>query len=142
MGLSCLRLTLNAVTSVSHERTGLASALLTTSRQIGGSLGIAILVTVASHASGGRTAAPQHAPTTAAAHALLAHELVKDYDSAFRTGALLAALAFLAALLTVRGHVSANEGGQQAQGAAPTAEAAARAHDELATALPSSGVAG
>ncbi len=142
MGLSFVPLTLNAVSSVSHERTGLASALLTTSQQIGGSLGIAILVTVASHASAGRTAAPQHAPATAAAHALLVRELVNGYDSAFRTGALLAALAFLAALLTVRGRVSATPGDQQAQGAVPTVAGAARAQNELAAAVPSAGRAG
>ncbi len=45
-GLSVVPLTLNAVSSVADHEQGLASSLLNTSQQIGGSLGLAVLVTI------------------------------------------------------------------------------------------------
>ena len=47
MGLSFVPLTLNAVSSVEGHQSGLASTLLNTSQHMGGSLGLAALVTVA-----------------------------------------------------------------------------------------------
>ncbi len=91
MGLSFVPLTLNAVTGVAHHDTGLAAALLDDSQQIGGALGLAVLVTIAA---------------TSAAH--LAHSAsygtaaVGGYDSAFRAGAIAAAIAFVAVLALVR----------------------------------------
>ncbi|WP_298442703.1 MFS transporter [Ferrimicrobium sp.] len=91
MGLSFVPLTLNAVTGVAHNDTGLAAALLDDSQQVGGALGLAVLVTIAA---------------TSAAH--LAHgasygtAAVGGYDSAFRAGAIAAAIAFAAVLALVR----------------------------------------
>jgi len=121
MGLSFVPLTLNAVSSVQHHESGLASALLNTSQQVGGSLGLAALVTVATTATrdslrrstralgstsfGHRTAV--RALHGAALHgaALQAGEVaatVHGYQMAFRAGAAGAVLAFVLALVLVR----------------------------------------
>jgi hypothetical protein len=46
MGLTFVPLTLTAVSGVAREDSGIASALLNTAQQVGGSLGLAILATV------------------------------------------------------------------------------------------------
>jgi EmrB/QacA subfamily drug resistance transporter len=51
LGLTFVPLTLTAVSGVEREDSGIASALLNTAQQIGGSLGLAILATVATTAS-------------------------------------------------------------------------------------------
>ncbi|MCL6092094.1 MAG: MFS transporter [Actinobacteria bacterium] len=110
MGLSFVPLTLNAVSSVRGHQSGLASALLNTSQQVGGSLALATLVTVATSAARDQL---RHASSTLRASASLPlssgqlHELataatVHGYDMALRTGAVAGALAFLIALLVVR----------------------------------------
>jgi len=113
MGLSFVPLTLNAVSSVARRESGLASALLNTSQQVGGSLGLAALVTVAATVTRDRlaqttgsvrAAAASHAGgrTVAALHALTTEATVHGYQMAFRVGALGAGIAFLIAILTVR----------------------------------------
>ena len=108
MGLSFVPLTLNAVASVRRQESGLASALLNTSQQLGGSLGLAALVTVATAAARSQLhlLAP-HAvgdpPTPALLHALAAAASVHGYDLAYRTSAAASAVAFLLAALLVRG---------------------------------------
>ncbi len=110
MGLSFVPLTLNAVASVAPGQAGLASALLTTSQQIGGSLGIAVLVTIASTTTRTVLRSAGHAASLAgtralspAAHQLAGRALVSGYDDAFRVGAAIAAGAFIVALLVIRG---------------------------------------
>ncbi|MHB8341600.1 MAG: MFS transporter [Mycobacteriales bacterium] len=99
MGLSFVPLTLTAVSGVRGEDAGLASALLNTGQQIGGSLGLAVLVTVAttitSHRLRGGVAA-------GGAHRALEYAVAAGYSGAFRVGALIALLAFVAALTTIR----------------------------------------
>ena len=51
MGMSFVPLTLSAVAGVPRSESGLASALLNTSQQIGGSLGVALLVMIATTAT-------------------------------------------------------------------------------------------
>lgn len=106
MGLSFMPLTLNAVSSVRSSESGLASALLNTSQQVGGSLGLAALVTVAATAAAGRlrsaTVALGHSPAASAPprlHALAAQATVHGYDMAIRTAAVGAGVAFLLSLL-------------------------------------------
>ena len=112
MGLSFVPLTLNAVSGVANQ-SGLASALLTTSQQIGGSLGIAVLVTVATTTTKNslKTLGAALAHTTGVANSGAAHQLVNTavvngYDSAFRVGSLMAAFAFIIALFVVRRNAS------------------------------------
>jgi EmrB/QacA subfamily drug resistance transporter len=51
MGLVFVPLTLTAVSGVQHDESGIASALLNTVQQVGGSLGLAVLATIAATAS-------------------------------------------------------------------------------------------
>ena len=107
MGLSFVPLTLNAVASVRRQESGLASALLNTSQQVGGSLGLAALVTVATTAARGQLHVlaghqPGHRPTAGSLHALTTAASVHGYDLAFRTSAGATAVAFLLAALLLR----------------------------------------
>ncbi|MFE3410581.1 MFS transporter [Streptomyces mirabilis] len=51
LGMSFVPMTLGAVSGVSHQDTGVASALLNTAQQIGGALGLAILSTISTSAA-------------------------------------------------------------------------------------------
>jgi EmrB/QacA subfamily drug resistance transporter len=137
MGLAFVPLTLNAVSSVQHHQQGLASALLNTSQQVGGSLGLAALVTVAASATRSRLlrgpgsfkGASQAAPGALSVagshlHTLLLSATVQGYDTAFRTGALGGALAFLLAVTLLRGGRKPAPGGQPATLVAEGASAA------------------
>jgi len=113
MGLSFVPLTLGAVSSVAKQESGLASALLNTSQQVGGSLGLAALVTVAATVTRNRLG--QGASTLRSgigaglghSATLRLHELgvtatVAGYEMAFRVGAVGAGIAFVIALIVVR----------------------------------------
>ncbi len=102
MGSSFVPLTLNAVSSVPRHQSGLASALLNTSQQIGGSLGLAALVTVSTTAARDqvRRAAALHG---SAAAALARGATVHGFDMAIRTGAIASTAAFVVALVLLRG---------------------------------------
>ena len=103
MGFSFVPLTLNAVSSVRNHEQGLASSLLNTSQQIGGSLGLAILVTVAATARSHQlaVAVKLHGANSVSAHdQLLA--TVHGFQDALRVGALSSLLAFAIALLVIR----------------------------------------
>jgi EmrB/QacA subfamily drug resistance transporter len=90
LGLSFVPLTLTAISGVRNQEQGLASALLNTGQQVGASLGLAILVTVATAVTRG-----QH-------HAAKAVAVTNGYAAAFRVGAVLALLAFAVAILSIR----------------------------------------
>lgn len=113
MGLSFVPLTLNAVAAVGSHESGLASALLNTSQQLGGSLGLAALATVAATATRDgmrQTASTLHGAlgahlgtsTASASHELATIAAVHGYQAAFRGGAIAAGVACLIALLVVR----------------------------------------
>ena len=98
MGFSFVPLTLNAVSSVQNHEQGLASSLLNTAQQIGGSLGLAVLVTVSATVRThqlGRSSGPDRAQAQVDA-------TVQGFHVALRVGALSALLAFITALLVVR----------------------------------------
>ena len=87
MGLSFVPLTLNAVAGIPMSESGVASALLNTSQQLGGSLGIALLVTIAASAT--RSALAAHgaagrsvAAAGGAAHHAVTAALASGYDDA------------------------------------------------------------
>ncbi|MET7648589.1 MFS transporter [Streptomyces sp. NPDC005426] len=116
MGLNFVTLTLTAVSGVAQHEAGAASSLLNASQQVGGSLGLSILVTVFGTAS--RTEAEKQVPQFLAqaspeqkaefaktqelpggwGHAVLAQGI----STAFLAAVAMAALALLTALLVVR----------------------------------------
>ena len=113
MGLSFVPLTLVAVSKVAPNEAGLASALLNTGQQVGGSLGLAVLVTVstaafnkkfaalmASLAGHGTTSAGSHG--AAAPHAVLTQALTAGYRQAFFVAALIALVSFVVAVVVIR----------------------------------------
>ncbi|MHB1737901.1 MAG: MFS transporter [Actinomycetes bacterium] len=113
MGMSFVPLTLNAVAGVGNHESGLASALLNTSQQVGGSIGLAALVTVAATvtrdrmiqvtgALHGALGASRAAGATTTLHQLTVNATVRGYQAAFLGGAIVAGAAFLIALLVVR----------------------------------------
>ncbi len=101
MGLSFVPLTLNAVASVGNRQAGLASGLLNTSQQLGGSVALAALVSVAAtatHHSLAQAATRSRVPSHAARVAAEVH----GFQSALHGGVLAAALAFVMALFLPR----------------------------------------
>ncbi|HZU18913.1 MAG TPA: MFS transporter [Candidatus Dormibacteraeota bacterium] len=98
MGMSFVPLTLSAVSRVPREEVGLASGLLNAGQQVGGSVGLALLVTVASAVSGSQLAG--HGATSEQA-------LTAGYARAFQVGALIAFGAFLIAVAAIRGPAGA-----------------------------------
>ena len=92
MGLIFVPLMLNAVSVVGHGHAGLASGLLNTSQQIGGSVGLAVLVSVA--ASTVRHDLTGVTPTPAAQLSAQVHA----FQNALHGGALAAAAAVVVAI--------------------------------------------
>ena len=105
MGSTFVPLTLTVMAGVKRTEAGLASALLNTSQQIGGSLGLAVLVTVASSVTAGRLATI-HGSGGALHHALVNQAVTSGYGMAFRVAALIAFGGFVVAAFVVRGHRS------------------------------------
>jgi predicted MFS family arabinose efflux permease len=99
MGTLFVPLTLTAVQGVRPDEAGVASALLNTGQQVGGSLGLAILVTVAT------------AATRAQHHLSQAAAVTAGYRRAFEVAAGIAVVALVVALVALRTR------GVQAQGA-------------------------
>lgn len=102
VGLSFTPIAVSATTGVPREQAGLASGLMTTMRQVGGALGLAVLATVAvAHTSSllaaeglPRDAASAPGPGSPA----VLDALTAGYGRAFVVGGVLALLASVAAL--------------------------------------------
>ena len=94
VGLEFVPITLLAVRGVAPGETGSASALVNTSQQIGGALGLSVLATVAANAAATRG----HAVTAAAAADAATH----GYARAFEVSAVVALAAFCVSLLVIR----------------------------------------
>jgi EmrB/QacA subfamily drug resistance transporter len=103
LGLAFVPLTLSATSGVSPADMGVASALLNTSQQVGGTLGLAVLVTVATtttrHAL--RSGTSRH-PLGQQAKVLALSSSVHGYSAAFVVGSGIAFAAFLVALVALR----------------------------------------
>ncbi len=120
LGMSFVPMTLGAVSGVSHQDTGVASALLNTAQQIGGALGLAILSTISTSAADDKL--PQAAGSLYRGLATNDFALVAKAGDAVTHGytmAFVAAAAMFVAGLLVTG-VAINAGRQQhTEGAAP-----------------------
>jgi len=123
LGTSFVPMTLGAVSSVAHQDTGIASAVLNTSQQIGGALGLAVLSTIATsaaddklpHAAANlyRGLATHDTALVARAGAALTH----GYTMAFAAAAVM----FLTGLLITASAITA--GRQRAEDDAPAVHA-------------------
>jgi EmrB/QacA subfamily drug resistance transporter len=89
IGLAFVPSTIAAMSGVAPDKAGLASGVLNTSRQVGGSLGIAVLATVAAH---------QASVLLASGHTKVA-ALSGGYDHGFAIGAAISAAGAIAGFL-------------------------------------------
>jgi predicted MFS family arabinose efflux permease len=94
LGLSFVPVTIAAMTGTREDQAGIASGLITTSQQVGGALGVAILAAVASGVSGAVD------PRAGLGPAQLA-DLTDGFRAAFLVGAAIALLGALAATLLI-----------------------------------------
>jgi hypothetical protein len=112
LGFAFVAVTTAAVAGTEPHEAGLASGLINTSQQVGGSLGLAILATIANS----RTQSLLHSHV--AVHVSVA--LTKGFDRAFLVGAGFAVLgAILAALLISSGDSREHSGAARSDDAAP-----------------------
>jgi len=87
LGFAFVPVTIGAVSGVSPADSGLASGLINTAQQVGGALGLAVLVAVANHV----TVDPRDPA-----------QLTDGFQAAFLTGTGIAILGILAAVLLIR----------------------------------------
>src|SRR4051794_25960492 len=100
MGVAFTPLTAAGIAGVSGPDAGAASGLVNVAHQLGGSLGLAILVTV--FASAQRSAAGD-LPATAGAHARSVHELAHGVSTALTGSVVLLALGLAVVLIVMHG---------------------------------------
>ncbi len=102
LGFSFVPVSIAALTGVKPHEAGLASGLINTSQQIGGALGVAILVSVANTITGAID--PRHIDAGAA------QKLTDGYAGAFFVAAGLAVLGLIVVLSVLRGREMAHAG--------------------------------
>ncbi|CAN5290897.1 MFS transporter [soil metagenome] len=100
LGLTFMPLTLAAVSNVADRDAGLASGVLNTTQQIGGSLGLAVLSTIAVTVSTNRIT--ELSPTGPPSPATIAAGAVDGYTTAFQVAAALALAAFVVTFFTIK----------------------------------------
>jgi EmrB/QacA subfamily drug resistance transporter len=98
MGTIFVPITVTAVKGVASDDSGIAAAMLNVGQQVGGTLGLSALVTVASHASSN---AARNAGSLRGS-ALFDQVFTHGADAAFRTGAIFALVGLVAALVFIR----------------------------------------
>ncbi len=96
LGMAFVSTSVVAVSGVKPNESGLASALLNVGRQLGGSLGIAIMGTIAA------TVTRDQLATGPLTHAAVNRALTAGFSSAFEVAGLFAIAGFAAALVAVR----------------------------------------
>jgi EmrB/QacA subfamily drug resistance transporter len=120
LGMSFVPMTLGAVSAVSHQDTGVASALLNTAQQIGGALGLAVLSTISTSAADDKL--PEAAGSLYRGLATKDFALVAKAGDALTHGYTMAfvaaAVMFLAGLLVTAFAVDAGKQ-QHSEGATP-----------------------
>ncbi len=92
LGFSFVPISIAALGGITHSEAGLASGLINTSQQIGGALGLALLVTVATSRTDGLLASETARPAA----------LTDGFSLAFWVGVAIAAVSLLATLLVIR----------------------------------------
>jgi EmrB/QacA subfamily drug resistance transporter len=108
LGLVFVPITLNAVAGVERRDSGIASAMLNVTQQIGGTIGLAALVTVFSTAfrnfltAAESQAVPGPPLSQSALAQLKLHALAHGWGTAFNAAVVFAAIALIAALVGVR----------------------------------------
>jgi MFS family permease len=96
LGMAFVSTGVTAISEVAPNESGLASALLNVGRQLGGSLGIAIMGTIATTVTRNQLATGAHT------HAAVNGALTAGFSSAFEIAGLIAIAGFLIALVAVR----------------------------------------
>ncbi|WP_354697657.1 putative MFS-type transporter EfpA [Paraconexibacter sp. AEG42_29] len=91
LGFTFVPVTIAAVTGTTGEEAGLASGLINTSQQIGGALGVAILVSISTSRIG------EFAPAAQRSH----EALTAGYSRAFTVGACFAVVAAILSLIII-----------------------------------------
>jgi EmrB/QacA subfamily drug resistance transporter len=100
LGMAFVSTSVTAISGVQPNESGLASALLNVGRQLGGSLGIAIMGTIATTVTRNQLAAGH------VTHAVVNGALTAGFSSAFQVAGLIALGGFVTALVAVRHHQS------------------------------------
>ncbi len=109
LGMVFVSTSVVAISGVTPSESGLASALLNVGRQLGGSLGIAVLGTVAATVTKNQLA-------SGVTRAAVNHAITAGYSTAFQIAAVIAFAGFLVALAAIRGRRTASA--PEAEGAA------------------------
>jgi EmrB/QacA subfamily drug resistance transporter len=101
LGLTFVPVVLGVTAGVKPEELGIASAVLNTAQQVGGTLGLAILVTIAADATkSALNSSPIHEGSQGAREAVFA-ATVHGYTTAFVVGACIAFAAFIVAVVAI-----------------------------------------
>ena len=101
-GLLVVPLSLVALARVAETDSGVASSLLNTGRQVGGSIGLAVLGTVAWTVIADDARARAAAARTASWQAVYRHALAAGFDRAFLVAAGIALLILVVAIAAIR----------------------------------------
>ena len=96
LGMAFVSTSVTAISGVQPNESGLASALLNVGRQLGGSLGIAIMGTIAT------TVTRNQLATGPFTHAAVNRALTTGFSAAFEIAGLIALAGFVTALVAVR----------------------------------------
>jgi EmrB/QacA subfamily drug resistance transporter len=103
LGFTFVPLTLGATSGIAPADRGIASALLNTSQQVGGTLGLAVLVTVATTVSRNwlKSAARTHVPPLSV-RTLALNSAMHGYRTAFVVGSAIALIGGLVSVAAIR----------------------------------------
>jgi EmrB/QacA subfamily drug resistance transporter len=112
LGMAFVSTSVVAISSIEPNDSGLASALLNVGRQLGGSLGIAVMGTIAT------TVTRNQLATVPFTHAAVNRALTTGFTSAFEVAGLFAIAGFIVALAAVRHQHAPTEPRQEVEIAA------------------------